>query len=371
MNEKGHYMEPFNYARGLILFLVCTLLACCTKPEEEVPSYPVKLAQAKLLDVPYIINSVGTLSCSLNADIKAQVSGILTEVSVKEGEKVQEGELLMKIDPRPYEAEVKAAVANLEENKAKLAYAENLAKTYGTLANKNYVSRLQHEEALQNVEIIKATINADEAHIESAKINLEFTQIHAPFEGYAGLPALDPGNLILVDGKTILLTIRKITPITAAFYVPSKYLYKIQQLQKKYPLSFKAFLAGEKEHPLIGEVTFIDNVVSTATGMVKLQGKIPNEEERGWPGECVNVSLLLETLPDKVVVPSTAVKLGQGGHYLFVADATDKSVQKRNVSIGIVRENQTVIESGVEPGEYVVIDGQLNLYHGAKIFESL
>ena len=313
----------------LILLLSSFLLSCSHEEEVKEPSFAISMTQAVKKDVPLFVEGTGILCCGLQADIKTQVDGILTDILFEDGKKVKQGDLLITIDPRPFQATLQTAQAKLEEDESKLEFAKNFAKTYGKLVGKEYVARLDYEEGVQNVEVLEAIVLADKAAIRLAEINLGYTEIRAPFDGYTNLRAFDIGNLVTADGQTNLVCIRNVTPIMVCFYVPSKYLYKIQQKQKEKPLLLDAILPHDPQNPLTGELMFIDNTVERNTGMVKLQGRIPNIDERGWPGEFAHVKLLLDTLPDRIIVPSCAIKKGQNGQYLFVVDREKMSVEKK------------------------------------------
>ncbi len=348
---------------------MCVLLSGCHKEEPQPPrKYAVELAEAFSEDVPYNLIGIGQLGASVEVEIKAQVEGYLTNVLFNDGQLVEEGELLMTIDPRIYEATLEEAKAQLAEDQARLRYALDFAETYGKLVGEEYVSRLDYEQGIQNVDVYKAAVEFDLAAIKKAEVDLEYTQLRAPTKGYIGLRKYDPGNVIYPEIDETLVTIRKITPLMVDFSLPSEHLYEIRMRQKEQPLYLEAILPEDPAHPLQGLLYTIDNKVNEQTGMIKLKGNLPNEDERGWPGAFARVYLRLKMLKDAVLVPQNAVVLSQDGDIVYVAHKETMTVEMRSVKKGILYKNYRVLEWGLEPGEVVVVDGQLNLYDGASIF---
>lgn len=354
-------------SRALVFGTLILFTGCAKKVEKKERIFPVEIGTVIQKDVPYFIKGVGQLASSLDAEIKAQVQGILTSVLFDDGELVEEGDLLMTIDPDIYEANVQEAKAQLAEDRAKLRYALNFAKTYGTVVGQEYVSRLDYEQGVQNVDVYKAAIEQDLAILKNAETHFGYTQIRAPFKGYVGLRTYDPGNLILpAEGET-LVTVHQIVPITVSFSLPSQYVQEIRHQHEINPLYLKAELPSNPSHPLEGVLDFIDNAVNEETGMIHLQGTISNEDEWGWPGQFVRVYLRLKMLKDSVLVPKNALILGQTGNFVFVLEEETMTVKMRMIGKGIEYKGYIVAEWGLKPNEQVVVDGQLNLFNGAKI----
>lgn len=361
-------MKSVNLPAILSLIGCVFILGCEKKEQSTAPrKYPVELAEAIAEDVPYNLLGIGQLGASVEVSIKAQVEGYLTNVLFNDGELVEEGELLMTIDPRIYEANLEEAKAQLAEDQARLRYALDFAETYGKLVGEEYVSRLDYEQGVQNVDVYKAAIESDLAAIKKAEVDLEYTQLRAPTKGYVGLRKYDPGNVIYPEIDETLVTIRKITPLMVDFSLPADHLYEIRTLQKRQPLYLEAILPEDPAHPLQGLLYSIDNKVNEQTGMIKLKGNLPNEDERGWPGAFVRVYLRLKMLKDAVLVPQNAVVLSQDGNIVYVANKETMTVEMRSVGKGILYKNFHVIDWGLKAGETVVVDGQLNLYDGAHI----
>ena len=227
-----------------IIVVACLILStgCGKKEEPKTREYPVKIGEVIQKDTPHFIKGVGQLVPSIDVDIKAQVDGILTSVLFEDGEVVEEGDLLMTIDPRIYEAEVQEAQAQLEEDRARLRYALDFAKSYGLVVGEQYVSRLDYEQGIQNVEVYKAAVENDEAALKKAQVNLGYTQIRAPFKGYIGLRKYDPGNYVDSSANETLVTLHVVVPIEVSFSLPSQYVQEKRGQQKKQPMVFKTGL---------------------------------------------------------------------------------------------------------------------------------
>ncbi|MCH9625822.1 MAG: Multidrug resistance protein MdtA [Chlamydiales bacterium] len=351
----------------ILIFGLCVFIVGCSQKEQEHPSYPVEIGEVREEDVPEFIKGVGQLVPSISVDIKAQVGGYLTNVLFTDGQKVEANTLLMTIDPRIYEAKVSETKAQLAENQAKLRYALDFAETYGELVGKEYVSRLEYEQAVQNVDSYKAAVELDMAAVKKAEVDLSFTQLRAPFKGYLGLRTFDPGNYVDALADTSLVTINRVTPISVEFYLPSMYVQEIRERQNKEPLYLEAEIPNQPAQTLSGALWFIDNTINEKTGMILLEGNIPNEDEIGWPGQFVRVYLRLQVIKDAIVVPKQAVVLGQNGSVVYVLDEKTMTVEMRMIGKGLVYKDSIVALWGLKPGEKVIIDGQLNLYPGAKV----
>lgn len=355
------------YLRISFLITCCCLLGCSAKPKED-KKFPITMAEVTVDDVPEYIKGIGELAASIEVDVRAQVSGTLTDVLFNDGAKVNVGDLLMVIDQRPFLANLKEAEASLAEDEAKLCYALDFANTYGTLVGKEYVARLDYQQGVQNVDVYKAAIEADIAVIEKAKIDLGYTEIRSPILGYIGGRTYDPGNYVDANQNTVLATLLKVTPLFVNFSIPSDYVYEVRQKQKINALYLEAVLPNDPE-PLRGTLNFIDNNVNDQTGMISLRGIIPNADERGWPGQFVRVNLLRRIIENASLVPTSAIVLGQKGYFVFVVNA-DMTVNPRLIQKGFEYGEYTIVYSGLKQGEKVVTDGQLNLFSGAKVFES-
>jgi len=368
--KTGHH--PFILERRLIIFCSLGLLvSSCSKNETpgkgQGAGAPVIVAKAIAQDVPVKISAVGNVRAYSTVSIRAQVTGPITEVHFQEGQEVKAGDLLFSIDPRSFEAALNQAQANLKRDEAQMINSRLEFLRASNLFQSKIASQADYDTAEANYHAAESTLMADNAAITNAQVSLSYTAIRSPFDGRTGSLAVKAGNVVKAPDD-VLVTITQIRPIYVAFAVPERQLPAIRQrAHTAAALSIEAFPPGETNNPARGELTFIDNSVDTNTGMILLKGTFANTNDVLWPGQFVQTSLTLNTLTQAIVVPSQAVQIGQNGEYIFVV-RPDSTVEVRtNLVTGITYEGQTVITSGVKPGETIVTDGQLKLTHGVKV----
>lgn len=349
----------------LLLCLVCLMFMGCHKQVQVAPPLPqVEVTQPLVQDTQIYNQYVGHVEAFEKVDIQAQVEGVLLSYFFTEGQTVKKGDLLFKIDSRPYEAQLKKAEGALAESIAGLRYAEDVVKRNTKLAEADYVSKLQYDQFLTNVLTSKGAIIQNKADIDTANINISYCNIHAPINGITGVLKLDVGNLITNAEQTPLVTLMNIRPCYAYFSVPQKDLPKIMELHKKGTLTVQAL---QSDGPTFtGMLDLIDNQINKNTGSISLRGVFPNEEELLWPGEFVNIHLLLETEKQAMLIPTEAVNLGDKGKYVFIIDS-DNTAKLRYVETGKTFGEMTLITKGIEPKEWVVTKGQIALRPNAKV----
>jgi multidrug efflux system membrane fusion protein len=297
--------------------------------------------------------------------VKSKVGGEIVRVHFTEGQDVKKGELLFTIDPRPYESALKQAEANLERDLARAKNAQEDARRYEFLIQKGVVARQQYEKFRTDADALEATVLADRAAVENAKIQLGYCFIHSPIDGRTGSLIVQQGNIIKAEDIT-LVVINQVIPIDVTFSVPEQFLPEIKKYMATGKLLVEALIPTNKERPEKGVITFIDNAVDTNTGTIRLKGTFNNHEKKLWPGQFVTIALTLTTEPNAIVVPSQTIQTGQEGQYVFVVKE-DLTVESRPVVAGRTVNNETVIQKGLEVNERVVTDGQLRLYPGAKV----
>lgn len=335
------------------------------EPPKAKPPVPVAVAGALQKTVPVQIRAIGNVESYNTVSIKAQINGQMARVHFREGEDVRKGQLLFTIDPRPFEAALRQAEAALARDKAQAQYVKDQVSRYGALLKDGVVSQDQYDQLRANEDSYAATIAADRALVENARLLLGYCSIHSPIGGRTGNLMVQAGNLVKANDNPVLVTINQISPIYATFSVPERDMMEIRKYLGR-GVKVEAYVAGDESKAETGAISFLDNAVDTATGTIKLKGTFANRERRLWPGQFVNVLITLTTLPNAVVVPSRAIQTGQQGQYLFVVKP-DQTVEQRPVSVGIAFNSETVILQGVNPGETVVTDGQVRLIPGAKI----
>jgi multidrug efflux system membrane fusion protein len=323
---------------------------------------PVKIASVVLKDMPVELRAVGSAEAFARVEIRSQVSGLLEKVAFKEGDLIKQGDLLFRIDPRPFASRLEQAAATLAKDRVDLENARKQAKRYLPAAEKGYVSIEQSDAAQTSAASLEATLIADEAALKNARIELDNCTILSPLSGYSGELFVDPGTLIKANDQ-ILVTINQVSPIKVSFTLPEQALPEIKKHLMANDMTVIVDSAGS---PLTGKLNFVDNQVNQTTGTIRLKAIFNNDDHQLWPGEFINVRLRLTTMKDASVVPTRAIQASQTGDFVYVVK-NDQTVEQRPVSVGFSVEDQTVINSGLEPGETVVTDGQLRLRAGALV----
>lgn len=328
---------------------------------------PVTVAEAAVKVIPIELPAVGQVEAFATVTIKAQVEGEVTAVHLREGQCVRAGDPLFTIDSRPFEAQLKQVQANLARDKAQLDNARAVLQRTAAVVDKGYVSRERYDQSVADVAALEATVQADEAAVETARLQLAYCAIRAPIAGCAGEVFVDRGNVVKAnDAEQPLVVIKQIDPIHVGFSVPERYLPEVKRYSAAGKLVVLAALAGRDDAPAKGQLTFVDNSVNAATGTILLKATFANTDQALWPGQFVNVTLRLASQPDAVVVPSQALQTGQQGKYLFVLKP-DQTVELRPVRVDRIVGGLAVIAEGVQPGDPVVTDGQLRLFPGATV----
>jgi multidrug efflux system membrane fusion protein len=332
------------------------------------PAAPVVVALVKTATVPVTLAVIGNAQAYSTVAIKSQVDGQILGVHFREGQTVKKGDLLFTLDPRPFEAALRQAEANLAKDKALLEKAQTDLARLVRLVEKDFTSRANYDQAKANVASLEATIKADEALVDQAKLRLEYTKITAPIDGRVGSILVNAGNLVKANDTAAgtLVNLAQIRPINVQFAVPESYLGEIRARMAAGKILVKAAIPEDTRPPAVGTLTFINNAVDTQTGTILLKATYANDDERFTPGQFVNVTVELSVIAEAVVVPPAAVQIGQRGNYVFVVKA-DNTVELRLVKTGVRTEREVVVEDGLQPGERVVVEGQLRLRPGARV----
>lgn len=325
---------------------------------------PVTVATADRMDVPIYVRGIGTVQALNMAVIKTRVDGAIVKVSFQEGQDVKAGDPLFQVDPRPFQAALDQATANRAEREAQLIGAQLDLDRYLKTSQMGYEPIQLRDQQRARVGALKGMIAADEAAMQSARLNLLYADIRAPFDGRTGRRLVDIGNLVQASQATSLVSITQIKPIFVSFTVPQDVNDEVRRLQQVNPLAVVAY--SGKDHELArGTLSVIDNQIETATGTLRLKATFDNADERLWPGQFVNVRLQLKTRKDAVTVPQRAIIQGSTGYVVYVVRADDIA-ERRIVQIGAVQDGIAVIDRGVAVGERVVVDGQVRLSDGAR-----
>ena len=308
----------------------------------------------------------GSSIAASTVTVRAQVTGELTAVHFIEGDEVTEGQVIVEIDKRPLEAALQQTQAALDRDVAQAANAKSQAARYEDLLKRGIATKEQVDQIVANAAALDATVALDRANIENAKVQLQYATIRAPLTGKTGLLQVHPGNLVRATDTTPIVTINKITPVYVSFSVPEAMLPDLKRYMARGKLAVTALPPNDQGAPAVGLINFIDNAVDPTTGQIKVKGTFPNTDRHLWPGQFVNVNVTLSTEPNAIVAPSLAVQTGQQGTYVFVVKP-DQTVDLRNVVVERTSGEQSVIKSGLAPGETVVTDGQLRLNPGTRV----
>ncbi|HWA81212.1 MAG TPA: efflux RND transporter periplasmic adaptor subunit [Acetobacteraceae bacterium] len=363
--------ENWRFVGAMILALIVLLVASvgsrAEEPPIEAPPVPVTATHAARRNVPVYLLGLGQVKALNTIVIKAQVGGILEETPFTEGQEVKAGDVLAIIDPRPYQAVLDQALAKQAEDQAALANAKADLARYMALVQHNFASQQQVDTQRALVLGLTATLRADDAAIEQARLNLEFTRITAPIAGRLGLRAVDPGNLIAANAPTGIVTLTQMKPISVVFTLPEKDITPVREAAAKGPLTVLAESEGENPRLLDrGTLATISNMVDPSTGTIEMKAIFPNKDEGLWPDEFVNARLLVRTLRNVLTLPVRAVQHGPDGLYVYLI-RPDRTVIRKTVTETLEAGGTAVIASGLEDGAEVVLDGQSRLDNGMRV----
>jgi multidrug efflux system membrane fusion protein len=329
----------------------------------------VKTVRAVVKPMPVLIEAVGTVEPEHSVQVRAQVIGVLQSVLFKEGDKVKAGQLLFQIDPRTFEASYRQAQAQLARDQAQLENAKAQRDRLEPLLKREFITQQEFDVAVTSTKSLEATVSADRALLEQARIQLEFTRIHAPISGRTGTLAVKPGNLVAAGaggGGAPLVTINSTDPILVSFSIPERQLEEIRRYQDEKEMRIE--ILPDRSGPPVaqGKLDFIDNTVTPQTGTVLLKTRVRNGTEILWPGQFVNVRVVLKIEPEAVVVPDVAVQPGQEGSFVYLIDA-DSRVQIQPVNVARQIGGDIVIAQGVKGGDLVITEIPQALQPGATV----
>jgi len=364
LNSKFRHIFVFV----IISFLIINFLSSCSGEKKPPPPPPVPVLVGIVTEqtVPVELKNIGNVEAYSTVSIKSRLAGQLVQVNFQEGQDVKEGELLFVIDPRPYEAALRQAEANLERDKALANKALADAGRYAELIRKQFVSQQDYEQAKATADSLGATVHADQVAVQNARLNLSYCYLKAPLSGRTGSLIAHQGNMIKENADTAMVVINQIQPIYVSFAIPEQNLAAIRKYMAMEKVPVSAVIAGQEDSPEMGVLTFIDNTVDKATGTILCKATFTNEAKRLWPGVFVNVVVKLAAQPNAILVPSQALQTSQEGQIVFVVKP-DLTVEVRRVEVDRSLGGETIIKQGLTPGERVVTEGQLRLVPGAKV----
>jgi multidrug efflux system membrane fusion protein len=327
---------------------------------------PVTVALVGRQDMPIYLTGLGTVQASFTVGIHSQVDGKLQEVLFTEGQHVKKGDVLAKIDPRLFQAALDQAKAKKAQDEALLAAADKDLTRFKTLVAKAVESQQNVDRQQGTVDQLKASISADEAMIETAQTNLDYTSITAPSDGRIGVRLVDPGNIVHASDQGSLATLVLTRPSAVMFTLPARSLDDVRDAMARGAVEVTAYDQDNRKALATGKLLLVDNLIDQTTATIRLKAMFPNDDERLWPGEFVNARVLVDTRTNAVVVPSGAIQRGPDGLFIWIVAANDVA-EPRAVEVGPRTEKLTIITSGLNGGERIITDGQYKLQRGAPV----
>lgn len=337
-----------------------------TRNPPAAPPVTVSVAPVIRQTMPVRVQAIGNVEAFSTVAVKARVDGQIVAVNFKEGQEVRKGEVLFRLDARPFEAALKQAEANALRDVASRDQARSQERRYRDLLEKNFISKEAYAQIRTNAETAEATARASEAALESARLNLAYCTIASPIEGYAGRVLLQVGNLVKANDVNPLVVINQVRPIFVTFSVPEQNLQAIREYQARGALPVSVAAPGGGRTLAEGVLVFIDNAVDPTTGTIKLRARFANPDAGLWPGQFVNLSVRLYDDPDALVIPSAAVLTGPEGRYVYVI-RPDGTAEVRTIQVARSEGEQAVVTRGLASGERVVTRGTLRLSPGARV----
>ena len=336
-----------------------------TKSSASAPPAPVQVTAAVRRDEPVEIRTFGTVEAAASVTVRPQVTGVLSELGFTEGQEVRRGDVLARLDARPFEAALHQAEAAQARTQAQETNAVRDLRRVTELFDKKFVSENDRDQAATALAVLQASGRADAATVESARIQLDYCTIRAPMDGRTGKRLLDVGNLATAN-STAIVTLNRLRPVRVTFTVPQAELTHLREQPALQSITVEAILPDEPTHSERGTLVFLDNAVDVATGTIALKAEFPNSSDRLWPGPFVDVRMVVSVETNALVIPYRAVLNGQKGTYVFVVQP-DQTAEVRAVTVARNREEDSVIASGLQAGEQVVIVGQERLGPGTKV----
>jgi multidrug efflux system membrane fusion protein len=362
------YLFIFVATAALAAGIFALWTATTPKPVEHAgPSaVPINAALAKAQDVPIILRGLGIVTAFNTVSLTSRVEGNITQIKFREGQYVHPGDLLIRLDPRPYQAVLDQAKANLARDEAGLANAKVNLQRYAQLLKNNFAPEQQVANQQATVAQDQAVLLADQAAIEAAQLNVDYTALRSPIDGVTGIRHIDIGNLIQANSEKNLVTITQIEPIYVIFTLPETDIDRIRRAMANGPLSIQAYVADDQRKISEGELKLIDNTVNQTTGTVQLKAEFANTDGALWPGQFVNAHIVLRTVHDGVTIPSAAVQTGPQGSFTYVINDKSQALI-RPITVLQTDSNTALIGSGLKASEQVVTAGQFRLQPGATV----
>lgn len=354
-------------AGGLIAYVSSDSRAREKPAAKEPAAVPVAVVAAVQQTVPVRLQAIGNVEAYSSVAVKSRVDGQILQVEFREGQEVRKGEVLFRIDARPFEAAFKQAEAQALRDAASRDQAASQERRYQELLEKNFVSKDAYAQYRTNSQTAQATAKATEAALENAKLNLEYTVIRSPIDGYVGRALLQAGNMVKANDTISLVVINQVKPVYVSFAIPEQQLAKVRELMRKGSLTVEVTVPGGDKPLAAGRIAFLDNAVDQTTGTIKVRAVFDNGDAALWPGQFYTVRVKLYDQENAILVPTRALQTGPNGQFVYVVKA-DMIVEMRKVVVDRSEGDTTVLaEGGIAKGDQVVVRGALRLAPGAKV----
>jgi len=371
--NKTRWSSLASCSAVVLALIVCAAFVACTGGDSRQQAQAaspravsVAIAPVTQQDMPVYLVGLGSVTAFYTANIKSRVDGQIMRVNFQEGQTVKEGDLLIVIDPRPYQVQLEQMQAQLFKDQASLRDARLNFDRYTTLIPSGSIAQQQVDTQKSTVDQLDGQVRTDQAQIDNAKLQLVYCNITAPFTGRVGLRQVDPGNIVHAADTNPMLILTQLQPIAVIFTLPEDQLPTVAQHMKNSTLLVEAYSRDNQSKLATGKLQTIDNQIDQTTGTAKLKAVFDNKDNQLWPNQFVNANLLLETQKKSTVLPTAAILRGPQGTFVYLVKP-DKTVEARSVKIALTQGNTTAIASGVKPGDTVVTDGQDKLQTGSKI----
>lgn len=333
---------------------------------EPAPAIPATVGVVTAQDMPILLHGIGTVQAFNTIAIKSRVDGTIVKVDFTEGQEVEAGAVLFEIDPRPYRAALAQARAAKAQHMAQLESAQLDFERSSKLISRGFQTQQSFDQQRATVGQLNAAIEGDQAQIETAGLNLEYTNIRAPISGRLGARLVDIGNLVRAGEAAPLVMMTQVRPVFVTFTLPQQNFEDVRDRQVKAPLAVKAYTSDDTRELATGRLTLIDNAIDQLTGTIRLKAQFDNEEERLWPGQFVNVRVVLDTRRAVPTVPAQAVQDGPDGPIVYVVQQGN-TVHRKSIEVAAIQDGVAAVTQGLAPGERVVVNGQFRLTEGARI----
>jgi membrane fusion protein, multidrug efflux system len=364
--------SPLQAFLVAVMFVAALLPIGCSNIKSQTaaasgrPPAPVVVATSEQRDVPIQVNAIGNVEAYQTVQIRSQVNGQIDQILFKEGQDVRQGQLLVRLDKRPFQADLDKAIGQQKRDEAQAENSRLQADRYSALEKQGVVSREQADQVRTQAKADASVVEADKAAVEAARVQFQYTDIYSPLDARTGNLMMNRGNLIKANDTPYLVQLNQISPIYVTFTVPESVLGEVREYSLSRKLTVFAYPKEEHGKPAEGYLSFIDNGVDTSTGTVKLKATFENRDRRLWPGEFVDTVLQLSVRKNAIVVPTKAVQTGQQGEYVYVVTAQD-TAESRPVKTAGTYQDLTVVSTGLKAGERVIVGGHLRVAPNTKV----